>query len=52
MSRIYTVALTSRATGTETAQWEGEAVCVMDALQQARQSVWPVLHSAKVVGVK
>lgn len=49
--RTYTVALTSRANGIEAEPWEGDAICVLDALQLAKQSVWPVLHSAKVVRI-
>lgn len=51
--RIYTVALIQR--GKRDAlptYWTGEAICVLDALQAARMSVWPALHLATVEGIK
>lgn len=49
--KLYTVELTARGSGDVT-EWTGEAVCTLDALIRARQSVWPVLHFAKVTDSK
>lgn len=51
--RIYTVALEARGKrDPEPVYWIGKAICVIDALQLARQSVWPALHRARVEEVK
>jgi len=48
----YSIELIPRGTKEKPHVWTGKAVCVIDAIQLAKASVFPKLHTARVVSTR
>ena len=48
----YTIELIPRGNKDEPHMWTGKAVCAIDAIQLAKASVFPKLHTARVVSTR
>lgn len=48
----YSIELIPRGGLDESTMWHGQAINVIDAIQIAKQSVWPKLHTAKVHNIR
>lgn len=49
---IYEVALIPRGNKKKPSSWTGPAINIIDAIQLAKESVFPDLHTANVISIR